>query len=331
MSSSPKIAIIGAGIAGLSCARELQQAGINVQLFEKSRGPAGRMSTRRGQDWQCDHGAQYFTAKHPDFCAEVARWQEAGVAALWEPRITVFDDAENPRVHTETPRFVGIPSMTAPARFLANELPLTTETSIQQVQHQADGWHLRTAENGWLDQAFNTVLLAIPAPQIKPLLREPAPHLATMASKARMRACWALMLRYKTTLNLPFDAAFVNQGPLRWVACDSTKPGRSSKHETWLLHANTEWSEAHLNLMPEDIAQQLMAAFKTLGGLTGKDYTVHRWRFADIASPLTLGCVWNTELSLGMCGDWLNHGKVEGAWLSGKQLAQRVAHFYLPR
>ena len=78
MKEIERIAVIGAGLAGLSCARHLQQQGLEVQLFEKSRGAAGRMSTRRGDDWQCDHGAQYFTARDPDFRTEVARWQALG-------------------------------------------------------------------------------------------------------------------------------------------------------------------------------------------------------------------------------------------------------------
>jgi len=67
------IAIIGAGIAGLACATRLQQAGHNVSVFEKSRGLGGRMSPRRTDQWQCDHGAQYFTARTPEFLAQVRR------------------------------------------------------------------------------------------------------------------------------------------------------------------------------------------------------------------------------------------------------------------
>jgi NADPH-dependent 2,4-dienoyl-CoA reductase/sulfur reductase-like enzyme len=93
MNSHPRFAVIGAGIAGLSCATVLQQAGLRVSLFDKSNGPAGRMSTRRGDGWQCDHGAQYFTARDPEFRAEVTRWVEAGVAGLWKPRLKVFDGA----------------------------------------------------------------------------------------------------------------------------------------------------------------------------------------------------------------------------------------------
>ena len=66
-----KVAVIGAGIAGLSCAIQLQKFGFEVELFEKSRGPSGRMSTRQGKDWVADHGAQYFTARDPILIAEL--------------------------------------------------------------------------------------------------------------------------------------------------------------------------------------------------------------------------------------------------------------------
>ena len=58
MRATPHIAVVGAGIAGLACATTLQQAGVQVSVFDKSRGAGGRMSTRRTDSWQCDHGAQ---------------------------------------------------------------------------------------------------------------------------------------------------------------------------------------------------------------------------------------------------------------------------------
>ncbi len=60
----PKVAVIGAGISGLMCARTLADHGCDVSVFEKSRGVSGRMSTRRVDDsLSFDHGAQYFTAR----------------------------------------------------------------------------------------------------------------------------------------------------------------------------------------------------------------------------------------------------------------------------
>ncbi|WP_374690365.1 FAD-dependent oxidoreductase [Accumulibacter sp.] len=131
--AAPHLALIGAGIAGLSCATLLQQAGLEVSLFDKARGVGGRMSSRRGDGWQCDHGAQYFTARQPEFRAEVARWQRAGVAGQWQPRLWLFDgDAKAGREAT-VERFVGTPAMTASARHLARTLrvqaPATTGRS----------------------------------------------------------------------------------------------------------------------------------------------------------------------------------------------------------
>lgn len=317
------LAVIGAGLAGLSCAAALQQAGLKVTVCEKSRGAAGRMSTRRGEDWQCDHGAQYFTARHPHFRAVVERWVRAGVAATWAPRLQVLGGSLARVPDGSLERFVGVPAMTAPARHLAEGLSLVTQTTVTQVQRAGDRWQLLTAERGWLVDHFDTVLLATPAPQAAALLRQPAPELAARAGSANMRGGWALMLRFAAPVELPFDGAFVNEGPLRWIARDNSKPGRGGR-ETWLLHATAEWSEAHLEQNANEIAASLLPAFSDLGGPTPQAWTAHRWRYADTERPLDTGCAWAPDVGLGLCGDWLNGGKVEGAWLSGWALAQRV-------
>ncbi len=327
MNASPHIAVIGAGIAGLSCASALQTAGLQVSVFDKSRGPAGRMSTKRGDDWQCDHGAQYFTARDPDFRAEVGRWVDAGVAAPWAPRLQVLGDES---LHAPDPaleRFVGLPRMTAPARFMATELDVRTQSTIVRIERRTDGWHLRSAKHGWLEQRFDAVLLAVPAPQAAPLLG-PGSELAALAAGAHMRGCWALMLRFATPVGLPFDAAFVNDGPLRWIARDSSKPGRGGP-ETWLLHASAEWSEAHLEQDADAVAADLLRAFTQFGGPAPQAWSAHRWRYADTEPALEKGCAWQGGNGLGLCGDWLNGGKVEGAWRSGRLLARQVLQSFL--
>ncbi len=323
IAEKPRIAVIGAGIAGLSCATALKRAGIDVAVFDKSRGASGRMSTRRADGWQCDHGAQYFTARDPRFRAEVARWEQAGVAAPWSFRLKVFDESNSRDADAGLERFVGVPRMSAPGRWLADALELTTETTITQLRRDRKGWALVSGERGPLDRRFDAVVVAVPAPQAVPLLREPSPLLGAKAGGATMRGCWALMLRFATPVDLPFDAAFVNHGPLRWIARDSAKPGRTGP-ETWLLHANAPWSEAHLEDSPEAVANTLLRAFTELGGPAPQAWSAHRWRYADTEPPIVEVCAWDAKERLGMCGDWLNGGKVEGAWLSGSALARRV-------
>ena len=83
------IGIIGAGISGLSCAKALEQAGYDVEVFDKGRNLSGRMATRRNDLSEFDHGAQYFTAKDPAFIQEVDRWIGTDVAQVWSPKIAV--------------------------------------------------------------------------------------------------------------------------------------------------------------------------------------------------------------------------------------------------
>jgi predicted NAD/FAD-dependent oxidoreductase len=321
----PHIAVVGAGIAGVSCAAALYKAGVRTSVFDKSSGPAGRMSTRRGNDWQCDHGAPYFTARHPDFQAEVARWQNAGVAGLWMPRIQMLGEPPPHDPDRALEHFVGIPRMTAPAHFLSKDQALTPNTTIKEIRRQTDGWHLCSAEQGWLDATFDSVLVAVPAPQAVPLLQLHAPALAAVAGGTGMRGCWALMLRFTSALELPFDAALVNQSPIRWVSRDSSKPGRGGP-ETWVLHAGADWSEAHLERERDWVAATLLAAAGQLGFPLPQASTVHRWRYANTKRPLNRGCVWESVSGLGLCGDWLNDGTVQGAWLSGRDLAQQLLH-----
>ena len=323
MQRTPRIAVIGAGIAGLSCATALREAGLEPAVFDKGRGPSGRMSTHRGEDWQCDHGAQYFTARSPQFRAEVARWQEAGAAARWSPRLRVLDGASTSEPGSDLARFVGVPRMSAPARLLAGALDLRTGVSVDAARRAADRWQLRSVEHGWLAGRFEALVLAVPAPQAVPLLEPLAPSLAALAARVRMRGSRALMLRFAAPLALPFDAAFVNYGPLRWIARDSSKPGRGGT-ETWLLHANAAWSEVHIDEDAQTVAELLLAAFVELGGARPAAWSAHRWRYADTEAALDQGCAWQPELRIGLCGDWLNGGKVEGAWLSGRALAGQL-------
>lgn len=327
MSSAQRVAIIGAGIAGLSCATALEAAGHRVSVFEKSRGVAGRMSTRRGEAWQCDHGAQYFTARSSAFLAEVGCWQQAGVAAVWSPRLAVFGEAEHHRQDAALLRYVGSPQMTAPAQYLASALttPVSVGVQIEALLPAGQGWRLQ-AGGVLMEEIFDAVVLALPAPQAAALLGRAAPALAQQAADVKMRAGWALMLNYAAPLELGFDAGFVNLGPLRWVARNSSKPGRAGA-ETWLLHARAEWSEARLQMPTEQVAAELQQAFAALGGPPAEAWAAHRWLYADLA-PATpssaAASIWDGGLSLGLCGDWLGGGKVEGAWLSGQALARRV-------
>ena len=322
--SNKTVAIIGAGIAGLSCAVRLKELGHKVELFEKGRSPAGRMSTKRGEDWTADHGAQYFTARDPLFIQQVGKWVTDQVVARWEPTLKVFEANQWTASNSKDVRYVGIPGMNAPAKQLAKDLTIHAGQTIDALKRQAGKWFLHSTESGDIATGFDEVLLAIPGPQALSLVREVDPAAKAIAERSNMKGCWTLMARFKDNVNVPYDAVFVNQELISWVSRNLSKPKRTGK-ESWTIHANAEWSQEFIELSKEDATEQMLACAKKLGlDCAEAEVSVHRWRYASGAASPAPAFYLNHELKLGLCGDWLNGGRVEGAWLSGHLLANNV-------
>ncbi len=320
------VGIIGAGISGISCAKTLTQAGFIVELFDKGRNLSGRMATRGNDGSDFDHGAQYFTATHPEFKKEVAKWVNAGVAQLWTPDIYVFGDKQSTKNTDDVERFVGVPNMTTPAKFVSMGLSINLNTTIESICIRPQSyprWSLISKENGTIKSSFNTIISAIPAPQATKIFKDFSPVLTGITEDVKMSGSWAVMLNFNKKVDLKFDAAFVNKGPLRWIAKNNSKPERGS-NEAWVLHATSEWSELHLDTPAEEAADLLIKEFVDLGGSVPDQHQAHLWRYAEATPPLGMTFAWDKENNLGICADWLNKGSVEGAWLSGRKLAENI-------
>jgi renalase len=348
MSSQNKIAIVGAGISGLSCATVLDKAGFQVTLFEKSRGVSGRLSTRMTAHWQCDHGAQYFTARDPLFHAEVQRWIDADVARLWQPSLKVFDgknfSAKEANDGHLTERYVGYPSNSSPARWLATQLNLMTQTTIDRIEKHGNQWQLHSKEHGLHAECFDFLVLSIPAPQATALLNNTQSTLTSLCAQVKATPCLALMVQFNASINCNFDGLFINSGLLSWISRDSSKPGRTANQdmgiETWLLHAHSQWSKSHIDDESELIANYMLEEFRRILNLDAAahdaepvltnqlGHTLHRWLYADFEHYFTNHYLFDTEQNIGLCGDWLNGGKVQGAWLSGLHLAKQLIDSY---
>ncbi|MFD0531241.1 NAD(P)/FAD-dependent oxidoreductase [Kitasatospora arboriphila] len=63
--SSPDVVVVGAGLAGLACARDLVAAGLEVAVLEASDGVGGRMRTDLVRGFRLDRGFQVFNTSYP--------------------------------------------------------------------------------------------------------------------------------------------------------------------------------------------------------------------------------------------------------------------------
>jgi len=314
-------AVIGAGLAGLTVARELAAAGQAVRVFERSRGFGGRLATRRTDTAAFDHGAQYFTVQDEAFRDTVAGWREAGLVLPWNARfVEIGTDGIRPA--RESVRYVAVPSMSCLGRTLAEGLNVMTQSRVVAVMPTGDSWRI-TLENGETYPA-NSLVLAVPAPQAVTLLNG-VHRFATSLGKVQYAPCWSVMLQAEEGLDSGWDAAFVCDGsPLSWLANNRSKPGRNGA-PAWVAHASPAWSEAHRSHAQDWVAQALLkAADELLGGTPLTLASVHRWLYARVTHPLGEPYLWDSMLRLGVCGDGMTGERVEAAFLSGHQLAERI-------
>ncbi|CAE8699978.1 unnamed protein product [Polarella glacialis] len=61
-----KVAVVGAGVAGLVCARELERAGFEVDVFEAAAQVGGRVRTEEVDGYQLDVGFQILIDSYPE-------------------------------------------------------------------------------------------------------------------------------------------------------------------------------------------------------------------------------------------------------------------------
>jgi len=309
-----RIVVIGAGISGLACAGQLVAAGHAVRLFDKGRGPGGRMSTRRvalpDATLAFDHGAQYFTAREPDFCAEVAAWAGQGIVARW------------PEAGADA--WVGTPAMNAPVAALASAQSVAFSSHVMSLARDPAGWHV-TMQGGQRHGPFDAAIVALPAEQAAAFLGAHDLAMASLAMAVRSQPCWTMLAGFAGRLPIAADV-IRRSGVLAWAARNGTKPGRAPG-ETWVVQAEGTWSAAHLEQPAEDVARTMLGALAALAGEALlpelRHLSAHRWRYAMVRGS-DRGALWNGTLRLGACGDWLLGPRVELAWLSGRRLAQVI-------
>ena len=321
-----RIAVVGAGLAGLTCAQALQAAGTEVVVLEKSRGAGGRLSTRRTEAAHYDHGTQYFTVRDPRFDAFIQAQMADGTVAVWKPRI----DPKGVQRQLD-PWYVGTPGMSSLGRAQAVGLDLRTEMRVQSMAKLGQTWQLVMEDQAVLDR-FDAVVVAVPNAQAVPLLQPLAPSWAQQLQQIDMQPCWTLMV--STTDGLTeFDAGLPHSGAIGWWARNSSKPGRpvqAGRHD-WVIQATSAWTQAHLQAPKDEVQQAMLEAFAQELDVPSIELTqpvmVHRWlyarRQADIAAPAQPW--WIPEAGLGVCGDGLVRSRVEQAYLSGLELADAMA------
>lgn len=339
-----RVAVVGAGVCGLAAARTLADHGVRVAVFDKGRGPGGRISTRRGTASRFDHGAASFVAGDPRFRRIAEAWCELGIVAPWQADL-VRCDASGAGVETRSlaavDELVGVGGMNRIAKHLAEDLEVSCGARVERLERESDGrWtlHLDGREAG---AAWDAVIVAIPPEQAAGLLLASGivPSDAGMPADASvsMTPAWVAMIETTAPIVRRFGRLETpEEAPWRSIVDQGSKPGRGETPGTaFVLEAGAAWALAHLEADREDAARMLGEVFASvIASWSGEDVEIatcaaHRWRFARPVRRVAEAPSAPSRVELGSSavvagGDHRRSGTVEGAWLAGIDLAGSV-------
>jgi renalase len=310
------VAIIGAGVSGLSCAQVLHAAGVDVRVYESGSTVGGRCATRLWQGHLVDFGVQYFTAQTTEFKRELlTRLRQ------FRPIVSPIVDGDAEIVASPGgPRFYVLQGNNYLPQVLARGLDVRLNTRVETVLFLPSGINC-------LGETYHAVISSLPGPQtarLFSLARSPVeyePCITALfeysgASLGLSRECYA---RMRTAGQHGILASY----------CENYKVGRIVGNKTvFIVQASPGFSRQYDGVPPETYLPLLALENENIwhippGLLTAS--SGHRWNFARPHN----GTRHRIDLPSGafFCGDSRADSTVEGVWIDGRTVAREVLNY----
>ncbi len=322
-----RIAIIGAGIGGLTLADALRQD-VEIMVFEKGRGVGGRMATRREGEHRFDHGAQCFTVRTPEFDEWLQPFWDKGLVAEWAGKVVNLRRGEiiGPRLWKER-HLVAVPGMNAIARRLAELLDVEVATEVAPL---TTGSRQIVGTDGKDFGSFDLIVSTTTPRQTTGLLDLVWNEAPAMGGP--LKPCHALMVALERPWSEDWIAAKILDGPLKWISVDSSKPGRDAGVARLIAHTRSGWSRHHVDhpagLLEPILLDALTAALPFDIGMP-VHVRAHRWGSAIVGTTLRPGPWLDTKAGLAATGDWSASSRIEEVCLAALDLADRIRTEFL--
>jgi renalase len=318
------VIVIGAGVAGLTVARDLKQAGREVIVLEKSRGLGGRSATRTLSGMKVDHGAQYFTVRDEGFQKQVDDWLEQEHLKVWSHGFHRLTEKGLAAPSVGNPRYVFPNGMNTIGKLLGTGLDIRTETKVMGVEPYEKTWRV-SSETGEAFEA-KTVILNMPPEQASALCAFNLGELRQQLESVVMEPSFALMAGYEASLAPTWQGLHIDiPSPLSWISHDSSK--RSHPTETVLVaHSTAQFARDHFEEDLEIVKTIMLSALSSLiSAFNEPTWTnLQRWKYALASKFLDVNFLQHDD-SLYFCGDWCGGARLEAAFLSGLAVAQHLA------
>lgn len=309
---SNSIIIIGAGMAGLMCARCLINAGFKVLIFDKGRGIGGRIASREIEHGFFNHGASSI----PDFQTR-----------LDLPKFTrnFLDQAIKEKILIKTKDgFTSFGSMKNFTKYMAIDIKIQTNKELISLTHNEGNFELFFKDETSNVKHDHILILALPQPQSYTILNYEFPKIAARLKTAKMRPSLTGLYAFKNSLE-PKQSIFENDNI--FALNENARAGQDLQLDCWTVHSKTVYGKMWCKLSKEEIKSKLLQEFKSLkfNNFTDPIYASgHRWLYGFGEKPLGSNFIYHKNLRIGICGDWCKGNTILDAAISGTTLAEEI-------
>ncbi len=335
-----KIAIIGAGVAGLTAGRELANGGHEVVVFEKSKGYGGRLSTRyagKENATRLDHGLPYIELSSEKFTPFVKELGDRGVIEPWVGPFVYHnvEDGKTKELRPSKKRFIAPKGMNEVGRFLARYVDVRTETKVGGLTHIGQD---RTKKKTWMlnftssaVESADAVIIATPSKQAYAVLNTTIDEIATLKLVREIDE-----VEYNPSFS--FMVGYGDAGTPDWAMLETDHPvissitnekiKRGSEQETsFVIHTTAEFSKDHENEKRDVVEEKILDALsEVLGGWAAVPNwkQLHFWRYSTVINPLPYPFmeVVGNDTPIAVIGGYMNGSSLEAAYLSGKAIGE---------
>lgn len=340
MSSTKRVAIVGAGLAGLACARHLQNgiAGSpSVTIFEKSRSLGGRCATKTNfEGTPIDHGAPYFKLSSPS-AEQLVCPLVSDLRTL--PPDSIIDPTGKPIPNKGPPNYYIESGNSALGAALATGLDVRHHSHVQEVRN--DGTiQMRTRGPNQDVQVsshgpFDLIIVTAPLPQAAAILQAPPPTVDDWneAFAPTLTALLAYDIS-KIPTTSPVHSSAAGRPPFAiladdmWVGCEGFKRPARDGRVIFVAQASESFSDMFVDRPDNDWLPLIRRRAEELWHLPENariSSFAKRWRYSRLRSgrnALSQACPWAKEHVL-VSGDGV-HGAsgVQEAILQGLKTAQ---------
>ena len=321
-----KIAVIGCGLSGTTVASLIKKKN-KVEIFEKSKGVGGRMSTRKEPPFTFDHGAQFFKIKTTEFENFVSELFSEKIIRPWGFRLAYFDENNLQKIKIIKKKdqfFVGTPNMDSIVKYKSQKCKVILNTKIKKIFKKNNKWFL-TDQNKKSYGNYDWIILSLPAEQSLELINQEISFYSAL-KKIKMNSCISLMIGMNEKLHLNYDAALIENNDVAWLAINNSKPCRA-KYQSLLINSSYEFASRNINSPIHQIIKHLLNVTSDLvkNELSNSELIkLHKWKYVEAKKSPNENYFIDHKKKIAICGDWFVNSRVEGAFTSAYELSKEI-------